>query len=203
MVGTGMGAKAGILIRNAEVLERARALKTLVVDKTGTLTRGRPEVTDLLPAPGTIGDALLALAAALESGSGHPLAKAVLKRAAGAGVSVPVVEGFEAVPGKGVRGVVEGHPAVLGSPAWLAEQGVRASAALEAAAQVVQGHGRTVVGVASDGILLGYLAIADQLRDTSREAVRQLDALGVVTVMMTGDNPHTAQAIAHEAGITR
>ncbi|WP_340648214.1 heavy metal translocating P-type ATPase [Pseudoxanthomonas winnipegensis] len=203
MVGTGMGARAGILIRNAEVLERARALKTLVVDKTGTLTEGRPQVTDLLPSAETDRDALLRLAASLEAGSEHPLARAIMKAAEAAGVQAAGVTDFETIPGKGVRGVIDGRQAILGSPAWLAAEQARTSTALEARAQAVQAQGKTVVGVAVDGVTAGFIAIADQLRDTSREAVRRLQAMGVDVVMMTGDNRHTAEAIARQAGITR
>ncbi len=110
---------------------------------------------------------------------------------------------FETIPGKGVRGVIDGRQAILGSPAWLAAEQARTSTALEARAQAVQAQGKTVVGVAVDGVTAGFIAIADQLRDTSREAVRRLQAMGVDVVMMTGDNRHTAEAIARQAGITR
>ena len=203
MVGTGMGAKHGILIRNAEVLERARALTTLVVDKTGTLTEGKPVVTDVLAADGT-GDAqLLRLAATLETGSEHPLARAILKKAAEDGIDAAPVEVFDTVPGKGVQGRVDGREVRLGSPAWIAAiTGVAQDAdALGRRAVEVQGEGKTVVAVAVDGVVAGYIAIADRLRETSPEAVRRLEALGIGVVMMTGDNRHTAQAIAAQAGI--
>ena len=204
MVGTGMGAKHGILIRNAEVLERARALTTLVVDKTGTLTEGKPVVTDVLAADG-IGEAeLLRLAATLETGSGHPLARAILKRAETDGIALREVDAFDTLPGKGVLGTVDGRRVRLGSPSWIAESAdVRSesAAALERRAVEVQAQGKTVVGVAVDGALAGYIAIADRLRDTSRGAVRRLNAAGIDVVMMTGDNRHTAEAIAAQAGI--
>ena len=207
MVGTGQGARAGILIRNAEVLERARGLRVLGLDKTGTLTRGQPEVTDVLAVQAGQELALLALAATLERGSEHPLAKAILKKAQAMGVATQAMEGFETVPGKGVRGRIEGRAVMLGSPAWLLEMGVAAPPpqAVQARqqAEAVQRQGRTVVAVAVDGQLTGYLAIADQLRDTSAEAVRKLQALGIEVVMLTGDNHDTARAIAAQAGITR
>ncbi|MFT4257944.1 MAG: heavy metal translocating P-type ATPase [Pseudoxanthomonas sp.] len=203
MVGTGMGAKAGILIRNAEVLERARALKTLVVDKTGTLTEGKPQVTDVLPAAGVADTELLRLAAALETGSEHPLAKAILKRASEAGIAAATVADFDTVPGKGVRGRVEDRQLILGSPAWLSAEGVQAGAELQSRVQAVQAQGKTVVGIAADGVAVGFIAIADRLRDSSPEAVRKLGALGIEAVMLTGDNPHTAATIAEQAGIAR
>jgi len=203
MVGTGMGAKHGILIRNAEVLERARALTTLVVDKTGTLTEGRPVVTDVLAADG-VGDAeLLRLAATLETGSEHPLARAILKKAGEDGITPAQVDGFDTVPGKGVQGCVDGREVRLGSPSWIAGAAGAAQDgnALGRRAEAVQGQGKTVVGVAVDGAVAGYIAIADRMRDTSPEAVRRLGELGIDVVMMTGDNRHTAKAIAAQAGI--
>ncbi|MFT3756739.1 MAG: heavy metal translocating P-type ATPase [Pseudoxanthomonas sp.] len=203
MVGTGMGAKAGILIRNAEVLERARALKALVVDKTGTLTEGKPQVTDVLPAEGVLDAELLRLAAALETGSEHPLAKAILKRTLDAGIAAATVADFDTIPGKGVRGRVEDRQLILGSPAWLLSEGVQTGAELQSRVKAVQAQGKTVVGVAANGTAVGYIAIADRLRDSSPEAVRKLKALGIEAVMLTGDNPHTAATIAEQAGITR
>ena len=203
MVGTGMGARHGILIRNAEVLERARALTTLVVDKTGTLTEGKPVVTDVLAAAGTSDDELLRLAATLETGSEHPLARAILKKAEASGIAPLRVDAFDTVPGKGVLGSVDGREVRLGSPSWIAERtGAHADGdALGRRAAEVQAQGKTVVGVAVDGAVAGYLAIADRLRDSSPEAVRLLNAAGIDVVMMTGDNRHTARAIAGQAGI--
>jgi Cu+-exporting ATPase len=202
MVGTGVGARHGILIRNAEVLERACALDTLVVDKTGTLTEGRPRVVALLPAAGTAAGDLLGLAAALEAGSAHPLARAVREHAAGAGIAVPALEDFADVPGHGVRGRVAGREVALGAPRWVAGLcGMPADAVLDDRARAAQAGGQTVVGVVRDGALLGWLAVADRLRADARAAVRQLQALGVRVTMLTGDNRHTAAAIAREAGI--
>ena len=202
MVGTGVGARHGILIRNAEVLERARALDALVLDKTGTLTEGRPRVVAVLPHANVAVDELLRMAAALEAGSTHPLARAVRERAAEAGVAVPPVDDFADVPGHGVRGTVYGGAVALGAPRWVAELcGVSADAVLDAPARAAQADGQTVVGVVRDGALLGWLAVADRLRADAREAVAQLAALGVRVSMLTGDNRHTAAAIAREAGI--
>ena len=202
MVGTGVGARHGILIRNADVLERARALDALVLDKTGTLTEGRPRVVAVLPHAGVAMDELLRVAAALEAGSTHPLARAVRERAAEAGVAVPAVDDFADVPGHGVRGTVDGHAVALGAPRWVAELcGVPVDTVLDASARAAQADGQTVVGVVREGAMLGWLALADRLRVGAREAVAQLAALGVHARMLTGDNSHTAAAIAREAGI--
>ncbi|WP_026167011.1 heavy metal translocating P-type ATPase [Novosphingobium nitrogenifigens] len=203
MVGTGVGARHGVLIRNAEVLERARSVATLVVDKTGTLTEGKPVVTDVLVEENKDETVLLTLAAALERGSEHPLARAILKKAEDSAAPVSQVEDFETIPGKGVTGRIDGRVVSLGSPAWLAEIAVPASAPLAARAEAAQAQGKTVVGLAVEGRVAGYVAIADRIRETSIEAVRVLQEAGVEVVMLTGDNRHTAAAIAGQAGITR
>lgn len=191
MVGTGQGAKAGILVKNAEALERAEKIAVLALDKTGTLTLGEPRVTDVLPLAGTEAE-ILHLAAGLEQGSEHPLARAILQQAAGQ--ALPAVEGFRAIAGKGVEGRVEGRDLRLGSPGWLGI-GDECVAALQA-------QGKTVVGLAeAAGSLLGLVAIADPLRPTSRAAVERLQARGIRVVMLTGDNAATAATIAGQAGI--
>jgi Cu+-exporting ATPase len=200
MVGTGNGAKAGILIRNAEALERAEKIRTLVVDKTGTLTVGRPTVTDIVPVGGAAAEEVLRLAATLEQGSEHPLAKAVTERAAEAGITPGAVAGFAAVTGKGVRGEIGGRLYRLGSPAFLVEQGLKTSADTIAR---LQQQGKTVVAISGEENIVGYLAIADALRATSAGAVARLQAMGIEVVMLTGDNADTARAIASQAGIRR
>jgi len=200
MVGTGNGAKAGILIRNAEALERAGKIRTLVVDKTGTLTEGRPTVTDIVAAEHVSADEVLRLAAALEQGSQHPLAKAVLARAAEAGMAPDSVTGFAAVTGKGVQGEIGGRPYWLGSPAFFAERGLKTD---EAAIAHLQQQGKTVVAIGGEQSVLGYLAIADVLRASSARAVARLQKMGIEVVMLTGDNTATAGAIAVLAGIDR
>ncbi|MBI4741121.1 MAG: cadmium-translocating P-type ATPase [Betaproteobacteria bacterium] len=197
MVGTGQGARAGILVRNAEALERAEKIAVLAVDKTGTLTRGEPVLTDLLPLAATKDEAL-ALAAGLEQGSEHPLARAILHRAQSAGLAVPGLIDFKATPGQGVEGVVGGRPLRLGNPGWFAGLTLPAE---EIAA--LQGAGKTVVVLAEPERALALLAIADPLRETSRAAVQRLQAMGIRVVMLTGDNAATAAAIAGEAGIDR
>jgi len=196
MVGTGQGARAGILVKNAEALERAEKIAVIAVDKTGTLTEGAPAVTDLLPlAAGE--DELLRLAAALEQTSEHPLAKAVLARAAG--LRLPAVADFQAVPGKGVVATSEGRALQLGAPGWAAA----GAFAGDALVQRLQGEGKTVVVLAEGSTALGLVAIADPLRATSVAAVARLQALGIAVVMLTGDNRVTAAAVARSAGIAR
>ncbi|MBB4127896.1 Cu+-exporting ATPase [Xanthomonas translucens] len=207
MVGTGVGARAGILLRNAEVLERARALTTLVLDKTGTLTEGRPQVTAIGVEQGGDATALLRLAAALEVGSAHPLADAIVRRAAADGVRgapLPPSATVETLPGKGVRGRVDGREVALGSLAWLRELSVQApDAALLQRAEAAQAKGQSVVAVALDGRLAGYIAIADPLREGALDAVARLKARGIEVIMLSGDNRHVAQAVAAQAGIAR
>ncbi len=193
MVGTGQGARAGILVKNAEALERAQKIGVLAVDKTGTLTRGEPRVTDLVPLAASADEALT-LAAALEQGSEHPLARAILQRAAAQ--SLPAVGGFLATPGQGVAGHVAGRALRLGAPDWFA--GLALPAERIAA---LQGEGKTVVVLADDVAALALIAIADPLRETSRAAVARLQAMGIRVVMLTGDNAVTAAAIAAQAGI--
>ncbi len=191
MVGTGQGARAGILVKNAEALERAEKITVLALDKTGTLTRGEPQVTDIV-ALAADSDGALRLAAALEQGSEHPLARAVLARAAA--VDLPKVANFMATPGQGVAGEIDGRVLRLGAPAWL-------GMAADPAVLGLQAAGKTVVVLEEGGTALALLAIADALRPTSRMAVERLRARGIRVVMLTGDNAATAAAIAREAGI--
>ena len=210
MVGTGQGAKAGVLIRNAVALELAEKLKVLVVDKTGTLTEGRPVVTDVLPAEAAAGALcvpgiplrgqvtadLLQLAASLEQGSTHPLAAAIVARAKADGLSLLTPQNVVTSAGKGMIGEVGGRRLQVGSATWIKQQGWSAPEA-DALAQA----GRSVVAVVADATLLGFIGIADPLRATSRAAVARLNRLGIDVVMLTGDNAGTARAVAREAGI--
>ena len=197
MVGTGQGASAGILVRNAEALEHAEKISVLAVDKTGTLTRGEPLVTDLVPLALEAEPALL-LAAALEQGSEHPLARAILQRASG--LALPAVVDFQALAGHGVEGTVSGRRLQLGAPDWFADLALPGEQVAR-----LQGDGKTVVvlvkTVAERRVALGLLAIADPLRETSRAAMARLTAMGIRVVMLTGDNERTAAAIAAQAGI--
>ena len=199
MVATGRAAAAGILVKNAAALELAEKIDILAVDKTGTLTEGRPVVTDLRPAEGVAPLELLRLAAALEQGSGHPLAQAILARVAAAKIVLPTLVSLIAHAGKGVEGAFEGATWLLGSPGFLRERGLDLDAQ---AVAVLQSAGKTVVALAGQGRVLGLIAVADRLRDTSCAAVRRLREKGIGVVMLTGDNPATARAVAADAGIS-
>jgi Cu+-exporting ATPase len=197
MVGTGKGASVGVLIRNAQALELAEKIDVLAVDKTGTLTAGKPVVTELLSTRDNLGEKdILRLAASLEQGSTHPLATAIVKKAISEGLALSSPHNIIGVPGRGVTGEVDGNRVRVGSPVWLASEGLAVpdTAALEKA-------GRSVVAVASDTEVLGLIGIADPLRENTRNAIAQIQSLGVKVVMLTGDNVGTAKAVAAEAGI--
>jgi Cu+-exporting ATPase len=200
MVGTGRGAAAGILVKNAEALELAKNVEVLAVDKTGTLTQGKPEVTDVVPAVGIAETELLRIAAGLEQGATHPLAEAIVARSREQGMALAQPGELRAVPGKGLTAVLDGEEYALGSPAFLAERGVTVPEALLAP---LANGGKSVVAVSRGLTFLGLLGVADRLRPTSRAAVARLRAQGVEVVMLTGDNAATAAAIAREAGIAR
>ncbi|NMG30003.1 heavy metal translocating P-type ATPase [Aromatoleum evansii] len=200
MVGVGKGAEGGILIRGGEVLERAQALTTVVFDKTGTLTRGEPIVTDVQVLGERSEDEVLRLAAALESGSEHPLGEAIVRAALHRGLALPATAKFEAVPGHGVRGEIEGHRVSLGNRRLFETDGIDAAAAEEAMTRL-EYDGKTAMLVACDGQLSGIIAVADTLKPDAREAVTALRGEGVEVVMLTGDNRRTADAIARELGI--
>jgi Cu+-exporting ATPase len=193
MVGTGLGARHGLLIRNAEALERAEKLDTLLVDKTGTLTEGRPRLTHLLPADGVESHQLLQWAASLEQNSEHPLANAVLGASKKENLSLLNVEYFESLSGHGIQGTIDGHSLLLGSPELMATRNIKATAPPVGP--------QTWIGLARNGGFAGWLGVADTLRPSSVKAIRRLHQLDVRTVMLTGDNKTTAEAIAHEAGI--
>jgi Cu+-exporting ATPase len=205
MVGTGQGARAGILVRDAEALELAEKISVLAVDKTGTLTEGRPVVTDLVPLGELSSGELLRLASALEQGASHPLAAAILARAAVEGLPAAAgqVQHLVAVPGKGLRAEFEGKLCLLGSPAFLLEEGVVIDAAAGVALAALQEAARSVVAVACDGRLDGLIAIADPLRASTPAAVAHLGQLGVEVVVVSGDHARTVAAIARDARITR
>ena len=195
MVGTGQGARAGILVKNAEALERAEKISVLGVDKTGTLTRGEPVVTDLLPLA-VEPDEALRLAAGLEQGSEHPLARAILQHAQSSVVALPKLSDFRALPGKGVEGTVDGRRLQLGAPEWFSDVELPLDRVT-----ALQSSGKTVVVLVEHSVALALLAIADPLRESSRAAVARLKSMGLRVVMLTGDNVATAAAIAAEAGI--
>jgi Cu+-exporting ATPase len=200
MVGVGRGAHAGVLIKNAEALERFEKIDTLVIDKTGTLTEGKPALVAIHPAEGFAEADLLRLAASLERGSEHPLADAIVRAANERGLTLSDAQGFDSPVGKGVLGTVEGKKLLLGSGKFLAEQHV-STTALDAEADTLRQDGATAIFMAMDGQLAGVFAIADPIKKTTAEAVRALKAEGVRLVMMTGDNRTTAQAVAKTLGI--
>jgi Cu+-exporting ATPase len=200
MVGVGRGAQAGVLIKNAEALERFEKIDTLIVDKTGTLTEGRPAVTAVMPTPGIDEAELLRLAASLERGSQHPLGDAVVRAATERGLVLADVSDFDAPIGRGVTGTVEGKHLLLGAPRLMAEQEIDISA-LAADAERLRGEGATAIFVTIDGALAGLIAIADPIKQTTPDALRALKAEGIRVVMMTGDNRTTALAVARRIGI--
>ncbi|MFZ0268273.1 MAG: copper-translocating P-type ATPase [Caulobacter sp.] len=200
MVGVGRGAQAGVLIKDAEALERLERIDTLVVDKTGTLTEGRPAVTDIMPAPGFETGELLRLSASLERGSEHPLADAILRAAAEQGLTLSEAAEFDSPIGKGVLGVVDGRNIALGGARLMREQGVD-TASLRDDAERLGAQGTTILFVAVDGRLAGLLGVADPIKPTTLEAVRALRAQGVRLVMMTGDHRAAAEAVARRLGI--
>ncbi|MGH2945292.1 MAG: heavy metal translocating P-type ATPase [Solirubrobacteraceae bacterium] len=200
MVGTGLGARRGILFKHAMALEQAAALDTVVLDKTGTLTRGEPEVVAVATADGIAEDELLRLAAAAERESEHPLAEAVVKAAQARALRLPTADLFEAVPGHGALAVVEGRRLAIGNERLLDREGIGLDGLSDRAAQLA-GEGRTTVAVALDGTAAGIIAIADAPRDTAAAAIRALKDLGVRPVMLTGDGRATAERIAAELGI--
>ena len=200
MVGTGRGAQMGVLIRNATALEQAGRLQTLVVDKTGTLTEGRPAVTGVVALAGATRADVLRFAASLEQGSTHPLARAVMVAARGDAIVPLTVQAFESVPGRGTRGRVgaQRDDAMLGSLDYLAANGIEIPVG---AAAPMQRAGQTVIGVAVAGRALGLIAFADAVRPSSQGAVARLRAAGIEVVMLTGDNAETARAVASAVGI--
>ncbi len=202
MVGTGKGAEHGILIKSAEALERLGKTQTVVLDKTGTLTVGKPRVTDLLPANGMDADGLLALAAAAEQGSEHPLGEAIVSRAKELGLALPPATDFRAIPGHGIEAIVEGEPLLLGTAKLLGERGV-AIAPLEAMARQLADDGKTTVYVSLGGTPVGLIAVADVLKPEARVTVTALRGMGIEVVMLTGDSRGTGQAIARQLGIER
>jgi len=200
MVGVGRGAGLGVLIKNAEALERMERVDTLVIDKTGTLTEGHPSVTAIIGANGFGEEDVLRIAAAVERASDHPLGRAIVEKAAGRDIVVPKVTAFDSPTGKGALGTVEGRRILIGNAAFLRENGVD-EMPLAAAADALRRDGATVIFVAADDVLAGVLAIADTVRPTTAEALAGLRANGIRVVMLTGDNRTTAQAVARQLGI--
>lgn len=201
MVGTGKGADYGILIRNAEALEKAYQVDTVLLDKTGTITRGEPALTDLVPLPGYDAAMLLPLLAALERQSEHPLAAAVVRYAEGQRAPVVSATSFRAVPGQGASATVQGHAVLIGNERLLREAGIALPVAVEQVAAGLLVQARTVLYAALDGQVAAVLGLADEIRPTSASAVKQLRAQGLTVIMLTGDNQQTAAAVAQQVGI--
>ena len=200
MTATGRGAQAGVLIKDAEALERFARVSTLIVDKTGTLTEGRPKLTDVVTAEGIAEKELLSLAAGLEKGSEHPLAEAIVEGAAERGVTAPDVHHFESVTGKGVVGAVADRKVALGNAALMADLGIDFGD-LAARADALRGDGKTAMFVALDGRPAGLVAVADPIKASAAAAIRELHGLGLRIIMATGDNARTAKAVAEKLGI--
>jgi Cu+-exporting ATPase len=200
MVGTGQGAKIGVLIRNAEALERLARVDTLVIDKTGTLTEGRPRVTAIDVAEPWTEPEVLRLAASVERGSEHPLAAAIVGAAESRQLAIAVVAGFAATPGKGVSGRVDQREIALGTIEFVHARGAD-SGLWTARADARRQDGQTVLAVAVDGAIAGLIAVADPVRASTMDAIRQLKADGLSLVMVTGDNRITADAVARQLGI--
>lgn len=201
MVGVGRGAEAGVLIRNAEALERMEKVDTLVVDKTGTLTEGKPKVVDIVTVDGISADELLSLAASLEKGSEHPLANAIVLAATEKKLPMPEATEFDSPTGKGVTGKVGGKAVALGNTKLMADLGADVSALLTKADSLRE-NGATVIFIAVDHKLAGVIAIADPIKATTQQAIHELQSLGIHVVMLTGDNKTTAEAVAKKLGIT-
>jgi len=201
MVGVGRGALAGVLIKNAEALERMERVNTLVVDKTGTLTEGRPKVVALVPAEGLEETEALRLAASVERASEHPLARAVVDAATARGIALAETADFDAPAGKGASAAVAGRRVVLGNARYFAEIGISV-AAFESESERLRRDGATVIYLAVDGKASAVIATADPVKPTTPEALRALRADGVRVAMLTGDNKTTAQAVARRLGIT-
>lgn len=199
-VGTGRGAEAGILIRQPEALEVAGKLTTILLDKTGTITEGKPTVTEIRPADGFDAETLLGLAASAERGSEHPVGEAIVRRAQESGIETVLPSTFAAIPGGGIRAEVDSQTVLMGTVKLMRENAVDVSG-LEPVANDLMGRGRTALLVGVDGAPAGVIAVADKIKPDSAQAIRQLKNLGLNVVMITGDNPKSAQSVATEVGI--
>ncbi|MBA1341007.1 MAG: putative copper-exporting P-type ATPase A [ANME-2 cluster archaeon] len=202
MVGTGKGAENGILIKGGEALETAQKLDTIVFDKTGTLTRGEPQLTDVAPVGGVSEETVLMLAAVAEKGSEHPLGEAIVKGAVEKGIDVPNARDFKAIAGHGVRVTFEGSNILLGTRKLMSDSGMD-PVPLNETMESLEHEGKTAMLIARDGDIIGVIGVADTLKEHSAQAVKYLQEMGITTVMITGDNRITAEAIARQVGIDR
>jgi len=201
MVGVGRGAQEGVLVKNAEALERLEKITTLVVDKTGTLTEGKPKLTDVLPVGGVDIKEVLRLAASLEQNSEHPLAAAIVQGAKAQSLTLDAVKDFRSVTGGGVAGTIAGRLVRIGKAAFLRQEGIAGLEQLEASATKLQEDGKTAMFIALDGKPAGIIAVADPIKSTTPDAIRDLHALGLKLIMLTGDNRRTAAAVAKQLGL--
>jgi Cu+-exporting ATPase len=196
MVGTGRGAMLGVLVKHAEALERLERVDTLVIDKTGTLTEGKPALVSILPIDGSTEDTILQIAAALEQSSEHPLAAAIVAAARSRQLAIPKADRFRAEPGYGVGGVVDGRPALLGNAEMIAKASIPVDSTIAARADAMRREGQTVIHLAAGGRLTALLGVADPIKPTTPDAVAALHAEGLRIVMLTGDDRATAEAVA-------
>jgi Cu+-exporting ATPase len=202
MVGTGRGAENGILFKGGEALEITHKIRAVVLDKTGTITEGKPEVTDIVPAPGVDAKRLLQLAAAAEKGSEHPLGEAVVARAVADDLDLPEVADFQALAGRGIAASIDGVAVGIGNRKLMLEQGID-PVGLDADFDRLAGGGKTPMYISLDGAVAGVVAVADVVKPSSAGAIRALRDLGMEVVMLTGDNARTAAAIAGQVGVDR
>lgn len=201
MVGTGRGAEQGILFKSAESLEISHKIDTVVLDKTGTVTEGKPEVTGLYPASGVSWEELLRSAAGAERKSEHPLAQAILRRAEEEGILLPEARNFAAKEGRGISAVLEGKKILAGNLAMMEEAGIPTSSIKEQADRLAE-EGQTPLYFAENGRFLGMIALADVLKPGSRRAIQEMRKMGLDVVMLTGDNRRTAEAVRRKLGLT-
>lgn len=196
MVGMGRGAEAGVLIRNAEALEKLEKVKTIIVDKTGTLTEGKPKLTQVFTLDKNMENTILKLAASVEQNSEHPLAASIVQGAKERSLSLPKVENFQSITGKGVMGKVENHEVLIGKPDFLQSKNINGIITLQQEAQKLQGQAQTVMFIAIDGQAVGLITVSDPIKSTTSNAIQELHKLGQKIVMLTGDNEQTAQSVA-------
>jgi len=202
MVGSGMGAERGILFRRGEAIQTLQDVKAIVFDKTGTITSGKPGVTDIVPGDGFDENGLLKVAGSLESGSEHPLGQAIVRETKARGLQLSELEAFEAVTGRGVTGRLDGHAVLIGSRKLMQHHQVSYDGMKESF-EKLEDEAKTVMLVAIDGTLAGIIAVADMLKEDSKDAIKELTSMGFETVMITGDNKRTAAAIGQKVGIER
>lgn len=203
MVGTGKGAEFGILFKGAEHLESTGNITTVVLDKTGTITKGQPEVTDIITVGDVAQDELLAIVASAERGSEHPLGESMVKKAREDGLQLSEGTGFEAIPGHGIAVTVNEKMVLVGNKKLMSKHGVDLSADIKEQMNTMEGEGKTAMLVAIDGALAGIIAVADTVKETSASAIRQLRDMNIEVIMITGDNRRTAEAIAKQVGVDR